>query len=182
MISSAAKARTVTIDVVSDTVCPWCFVGKRRLEAAMRAVPDLLYTVKWHPFQLDPTLPITGVDKLSRYEAKFGKQNIGAMLSNMLEVGKREGISFDYGGKIANTVDSHRLLEWAARKGGPAVQNALTERLFSFYFERQGDLSDHSALSHEAAAVGLSQVDAIDLLKSQEVRWLSFYYCNESTN
>lgn len=87
--------RTVTVDVVSDTICPWCFVGKRRLEAATKAVPGLKYVVRWHPFQLDSTLPTTGVDKLARYEDKFGKQNLAPMLARMVDVGKREGIAFD---------------------------------------------------------------------------------------
>ena len=168
-MAAAAAARSVTVDIVSDTICPWCFVGKRRLEAAIRAVPGLEYNVRWHPFQLDPTLPAAGVDKMTRYEEKFGKQRIGAMLSQMKEVGRREGIAFDYAGKISNTVDSHCLLEWASQKGGPPLQNALVEQLFRFYFERRGDLGDRAALAREAAAVGLSEAEALEVLSSGKV-------------
>ena len=168
MSSATAAARSITVDIVSDTICPWCFVGKRRLEKAFRAVPELTYTVRWHPFQLDPSLPAIGVDKLARYEAKFGgKQNVAAMLARMAEVGKREGISFDYGGRISNTVDSHRLIEWAGARG---LQDALVEQLFKFYFERRGDLGDRAALAREAAAVGLPEAEASALLASDEVR------------
>jgi predicted DsbA family dithiol-disulfide isomerase len=160
----------ITVDIVSDTICPWCFVGKRRIEAAASSVPAATVVYKWHPYQLDPTLPAAGVDKMGRYVEKFGEEGVRTMLPRMLEVGKREGIAFDYGGRIANTLDSHRLLDWALKKGGPAQQNALVEQLFGFYFERRGNLGDRDALAEEAEKAGLSASEAKAFLNSEEVR------------
>ena len=81
-------AKRVTIDIVSDTICPWCFVGKRRLEKALLDVaPSIEASIRWHPFLLDPTLPKEGMSKMARYESKFGAARVAAMLPHMAKVG-----------------------------------------------------------------------------------------------
>lgn len=138
MASAAAAARVVTVDVVSDTICPWCWVGKRRLERAVAAVraqlareggPPLAVELRWHPFFLDPTLPKGGVDKLGRYTAKFGAHRVAAMLPRMQAVGAAEGIRFSFGGLTADTTNSHRVMALALRTGGAALQNAVNEEV-----------------------------------------------------
>lgn len=127
-------ARVITVDVVSDTICPWCWVGKRRFEKGLAAVrkavnSDVSVQLRWRPFFLDPTLPKAGIDKKTRYAEKFGAQRVAQMLPHMASIGKQEGINFSFGGKTANTTDSHRLMEKAFQLGGVELQNALNEEV-----------------------------------------------------
>jgi predicted DsbA family dithiol-disulfide isomerase len=158
----AAARRLVHIDVVSDTICPWCFIGKRRLEKAIASVASLplAFEVQWRPFFLDPTLPAEGVDKMERYRSKFGEDRIAQMLPYMQSVGAAEGIKFDYGGKICSTLDSHALMEVAWEKGGAALQNSVCEELMKYYFEQQGNLGDEKGLLEAAKRGGLAEDDA----------------------
>jgi predicted DsbA family dithiol-disulfide isomerase len=138
-----------------------CFVGKRRLEKAMRAAkernPALEFEVRWHPFFLDPSLPPEGVDKMGMYKAKFGEARMAQMLPYMAAVGAADGITFDYGGRVANTLQSHRLIEFARGAGGAAAQDRLVEALFKAYFENQGNLGDTETLLAAAEAAGLDR-------------------------
>lgn len=148
----------LSINVVSDTICPWCFVGKRRLEKALSQLPAgvSVPSIRWHPFYLDSTLPIDGKDKLAHYNSKFGAARIEQMLPMMAKVGEQEGIKFDYGGKISNTRLSHAVLEASYKQGGQALQNSVVEALFKFYFESQGNLGDVAALRAVCASAGFS--------------------------
>jgi predicted DsbA family dithiol-disulfide isomerase len=148
----------LSINIVSDTICPWCFVGKRRLEKALTQLPAgvSIGEIRWHPFYLDATLPKEGKDKMSHYNSKFGAARVEQMLPMMHKVGGQEGISFDYGGKIANTRLSHALLEASYVQGGQALQGSVVEALFKFYFERQGNLGDVAALRAVCASAGFS--------------------------
>lgn len=153
-----AVPRKVTIDIVSDVICPWCFVGKRRLERAL-ALPrcaDVQATVTWRPFNLDPGLPAAGESKIGRYNAKFGASRVTSMLSSMAEVGREVGIAFDFGGLIANTTPAHALLEAALEQGGPVLQGKVQEGLFSYYFEKAGNLGDLAAIAAVAEAAGMT--------------------------
>lgn len=144
------------IDIVSDTVCPWCFVGKRRLEKAVSSLPGgISAEVRWRPFFLDSSLPAVGKNKLEHYNAKFGAPRVAQMLPMMQKVGSGEGITFDYGGLIANTEASHALIAAAAAHGGAALQDRVVEALFRFYFEGRGNLGDVAAITALAAAAGL---------------------------
>lgn len=104
-------SRAVTIDIVSDIICPWCFVGRRRLAKAIKAC-GVVATIRWHPFFLDSSLPVEGTDKRSRYVAKFGEARVVAMLPAMARTGAAEGITFSFGGKTASTLRAHRLMSW----------------------------------------------------------------------
>jgi predicted DsbA family dithiol-disulfide isomerase len=154
----------VRVDVVSDTICPWCFVGKRRFDAAVAALraagrPDLEVDVRWRPFFLDPSLPREGVDKLAHYKRKFGEERMAQMIPYMRATGAKETppIAFSYGGRISNTLDSHRLLELAHEQGGASLQNALVERLAHAYFEAEQDIGDREVLADAAASAGMER-------------------------
>jgi len=163
------KGRVVKIDVISDNICPWCYVGKRRLEKAMKQVPagKARFEVNWLPFFLDPTLPKPGVDKMAHYTKKFGKQRAEMMLPHMKEVGLSEGIRFSYGGKIGNTLNSHRLVEFAKQKGR---QNEMIDTLFAFYFEQERDIADDAVLVEAAVKAGLDKAEVTKFLASDEFK------------
>src|SRR5689334_7059423 len=130
------------IDVVSDTVCPWCFIGKRRLAQAMAMRPDIAFDVQWRPFRLDPTVPKEGVDRRAYLKAKFGDSpRSSAMGDAIRSEGESVGLSFAFEkiAKTPNTLDSHRIIRWA---GSAGVQDAVVERLFTAYFLDGRDIGD----------------------------------------
>jgi len=152
------------IDVVSDTVCPWCFIGKRRLARALEMRPEIAFDVQWRPYQLDPNIPREGVDRASYMKAKFGDgPRVAAMSESLKAEGLREGISFAFEkiDRRPNTIDSHRLIRWAAVAG---MQDAVVERLFAAYFLEGRDIGDPGVLEFLAADVGLDSVQVAELL------------------
>lgn len=150
-----------------------CFVGKRRLERAILAVKDelnLSFEVQWHPFFLDPTLPVDGVNKLESYKKKFGEARMAQMLPQMQRVGLEDGITFSYGGKIAHTLDSHRIMELAFDLGGAALQDKVCEALFHYYFEAEGNLGDHEKMIQAVSETGIDVAAVRALLASDDKR------------
>lgn len=142
------------IDIVSDTVCPWCFVGKRRLEQALSAPTAPTADVRWRPFQLDPSIPPEGCDYLESLVDKYGQVAVKRMQADLQQVGESVGISFRFD-KIErrpNTVDSHRLLEWAYAEG---VQDALAEGLFQAFFCEGADIGNTETLAVIAGDAGM---------------------------
>jgi predicted DsbA family dithiol-disulfide isomerase len=169
-------AEVLTVDVVSDVVCPWCYIGKRRLESALeqlRAVqPDLAVDVRWHPFQLNPDLPPEGADRREYLERKFGgpdrAQQIYARVS---AAGSTVGIPFAFDAieRQPNTLDAHRLMTWAQARGeGDA--DALVESLFRAYFLEGRYVGDHDELAKLAAQAGFDAAAARAFLASDELR------------
>jgi predicted DsbA family dithiol-disulfide isomerase len=152
------------IDVVSDTVCPWCFIGKRRLSRALEMRPEIAFDVQWRPYQLDPDIPREGVDRAGYMKAKFGDgPRIAAMGDALKAEGLRERISFAFE-KIErrpNTIDSHRLIRWAANVG---LQDAMVERLFAAYFLEGRDIGDAAVLEFLAADAGMDSLQVAELL------------------
>mmetsp|Transcript_12720 Transcript_12720/g.27557 ORF Transcript_12720/g.27557 Transcript_12720/m.27557 type:complete len:214 (+) Transcript_12720:94-735(+) len=148
-------AKRVTIDVVVDTVCPWCYVGKKRLETALSRFPDVQFTVRWFPYQLAPTAPVEGRNKLEMYNEKFGAARVAQMMPMMAQTFSQLGLKYSVGGLTGNTLDSHRLIHWAGQVGGPQVQNALVEELFSNYFCEEKYINDRSVLVAAAEKAGL---------------------------
>jgi len=143
------------IDIVSDTVCPWCFIGKRRIERAMALRPDVSFEVFWRPYRLDPTIPREGVDRRAYLRAKFGDTpRSSAMGDAIRSEGAGEGIefAFDKIAKSPNTLDSHRLVRWSASAG---VQDEVVERLFRAYFIEGKDIGDATVLAAVAADAGM---------------------------
>ncbi len=131
----------IKIDIVSDVACPWCYVGKQRLERALSIVPEIDVDVTWQPFQLDPSVPKEGRELKPYYEAKFGsKEKVQEIFEHMENVGNAEGIAFDFNkmGRTMNTLPLHMLM-WEAEKEG--FKSQLKERFFKAYFEEATDLS-----------------------------------------
>lgn len=138
----------ITIDVVSDVVCPWCYVGKKRLEEALTQLgnPDDI-EINWHPFQLDPTVPPEGMDRKQYYIKKFGDSDrIQQMAEHLTQVGKEAGIDFqmDAVSHAINTLPLHALLHVAGQEG---FQPEAEEILFKAYFTEGKDLRDPSVLT-----------------------------------
>jgi predicted DsbA family dithiol-disulfide isomerase len=145
------------IDVVSDVMCPWCFVGKRRLERALAEAADVPVEVIWRPFQLDPTLPPDGKDRRAYLEEKFGgPEQAAAIYERIREAGREEGIAFAFDriARSPNTLDAHRLIRWAGEEG---VQDAMVERLFELYFLEGADLTREATLVEAAVAAGMER-------------------------
>jgi predicted DsbA family dithiol-disulfide isomerase len=143
------------IDIVSDTVCPWCFIGKRRIERAMALRPDVKFDVTWRPYRLDPSIPREGVDRRAYLKAKFGDPpRTSAMGDAIRSEGASEGIAFAFDkiAKSPNTLDSHRLIRWAASAG---VQNDVVDRLFQAYFLEGQDIGSSAVLSEVADNAGM---------------------------
>jgi predicted DsbA family dithiol-disulfide isomerase len=155
----------LTIDVYSDVVCPWCYVGKRRLERALTQLPDAPTKVSWRPFQLNPTMPVEGKDRTSYLEAKFGSFDAFRRLEEqVIAAGVSEGIAFAFE-KITttpNTFLAHRLIWYAAQHGR---QDQVVNALFRGYFEQGADIGSCSVLRGLAESAGL---DAAAFLAAQE--------------
>ncbi len=150
-----ANSDPIVIDVVSDVMCPWCYIGKRRLEAALKQRPDLDVVVQWQPFQLDATIPKEGMDRQEYLSRKFGgPEGAKSVYANIVEAGVAENIPFAFD-KIPyspNTVDCHRLIHWS-RQGGH--QDALVERLFEMFFIEGLNVGDHAVLQKAAEDAGM---------------------------
>ncbi|KAI5070916.1 hypothetical protein GOP47_0013167 [Adiantum capillus-veneris] len=160
MAGTRAAKPLIHIDVTSDTVCPWCFVGKRNLEKAMDASRDKYnFEVKWHPFLLNPNADTKGVGKLEYYKEKFGKERAAAIIENMTKVFQELGLNFSIGGLTGSTLDSHRLIALAGRQGYDK-QNALVEELFCNYFTQEKYIGDRQVLLEAAAKVQIDGAEA----------------------
>ena len=160
------------IDVISDTVCPWCFIGKRRLDAAVAQRPHLGIQVNWRPYQLDPNVPREGVERRAYFRAKFGDgERVKGMSETLVTYGAELGIAFafDKAEKRPNTIDSHRLIRWASSVG---VQDAVVEALFKAYFEQGRDIGDAAVLTSVAADCGMDAELVEELLASEADREL----------
>ncbi len=157
------------IDIVSDTVCPWCFVGKRRLEQAMAQRGQLSFEIHWHPFQLNPDVPMQGVDRQIYYQQKFGgREQVAALSEQLTTVGAELGIEFDFDAvKVQpNTRLSHCLITLAA---GPQ-QSAVKEAILSAFFERGRDIGDPDVLCAIARDAGLDEAQVRALLASEALQ------------
>ena len=155
------------IDVISDTVCPWCFIGKRRLMRAMAMRPNILFDVKWRPYRLDPTVPKGGMDRQAYMRAKFGDDPMAVveMYKQITQEGAKDGIEFDFAAikRRPDTLDSHRLIRWAEAAG---VQDEVVERLFIAYFENGEDIGDVRVLADIADLCGMDGVEVAQMLET----------------
>jgi predicted DsbA family dithiol-disulfide isomerase len=157
----------VTLDVFSDVICPWCYIGKRRLEKALAAQQHEV-RVRWLPFQLNPQMPKNGIDRREYRTKKFGSWQRSLELdAKLVAVGEMEGIhfAFDRMERTPNTLDAHRLI-WLADKEG--VQDAVVEALFRAYFIEGTDIGNQQALIDVAADAGLERSKAESALSGDE--------------
>src|SRR4051812_20173414 len=151
----------VTLDIYSDVICPWCFIGKRRMEKGLAGLPA---TVRWHPFELNPDMPREGVERRAYRVKKFGSWERSLELD--AQVGRAfagEGIVFNSEkmARTPNTFDAHRVIWLAGQQG---VQDGVVEALFKAYFTDGRDLSDRAALAAVAAEGGLDAKEVDELL------------------
>lgn len=148
---------SVKIDIISDVVCPWCYLGKARLERALAAMPGVDAEINWRPYMLDPSIPPLGVDRKAYMEAKFGTgPRLGEIHQQLVKLGREVGITYNFDDiKIApNTMDAHRMIRWAAQ-AGPGIQSKLVDRLFQLYFTEGKDIGDHKVLLDVGKEVGM---------------------------
>lgn len=148
------------LEIFADTVCPWCFIGKRRLTRALGARPQPDLTLRWRAFQLNPGMPMTGIDRSQYMTAKFGSQERAQrVFDNVARVGRNEGIEFrfDLVRRTPNTLRSHRLVQAAARIGRDGL---MLDRLFAAYFTEGADIGDAETLIELAEEVGLPRAMA----------------------
>lgn len=153
MAASVGK-KLVRIDARIDTVCPWCFVGKKNLDKAIAASKDQYdFEIKYHPFQLEPDAPKEGVEKREHYRRKFGPQ-VERMQDRMSEVFRNLGLEYKYSGLTGNTLDSHRLIYFAGQQG-PDKQHNLVEELCTGYFTQEKFIGDREFLVEAANKAGV---------------------------
>jgi predicted DsbA family dithiol-disulfide isomerase len=159
-----------TIEIISDVVCPWCFIGKRRLERALEilAREQQRPRIQWRPFQLNPQLPPAGVDRKTYVETKFGGEGDAKRIyARVANVGLETGIAFQFERieRQPNTIDAHRLIAFAQRHG---KQDALVETLFRAFFLEGENIGDSATLAGLAERAGLDRAQAAAYLASEE--------------
>lgn len=160
--------RTLTVDVYSDVICPWCYVGKRRLERALKTWDGVPVNIRWRPFQLNPTMPRNGMDRRQYLEAKFGGPEAARSIYDQVSAaGANEGISFAFEriARTPNTFNAHRLIWLSGHQG---KQDEMVEMLFRQYFLEGGDIGNIDTLSQAAAQAGLDQAATETFLTGDE--------------
>ena len=155
----------MTIDVVSDVMCPWCYIGKRRLETALSMRPDLPVDVRWRAYKLDPTIPDGGVDRVEYLEKKFGEK-AGAIYAQIEQTGRDIGIDFRFTdiSRSPNTMNAHRLIRWSY---GQNAQDRVVEGLFKSFFVDGGDVEDIETLGAIAEDAGMDGKLVRELLETE---------------
>lgn len=146
---------TTTLDILSDPICPWCYIGKSRLDAALEQRPDHPFLIRWRPFQLNPDMPPEGMDRTAYLEQKFGGPEGAARVYGQIEqVAKSAGLDIDFAAmkRTPNTIDALRLLRWAGIEGR---QSLVANQLFHRYFRKGEDIGDHAVLVDVARTVGM---------------------------
>lgn len=145
----------VKLDIMSDPICPWCYIGKTNLDRALEQRPDHPFLITWHPFQLNPDMPKEGMDRREYLETKFGGKD-GAIkaYAPVVEHAEKAGLKINFEGieKTPNTLDAHRLLHWAGIEGH---QTPVVDALFSAYFVEGRDIGDPEVLADIADSSGM---------------------------
>jgi predicted DsbA family dithiol-disulfide isomerase len=156
----------IRLDIFSDPVCPWCYVGKANLDHALADHPDHPFVIQWHPFQLNPDMPAEGVSKRAYLEQKFGgKARVDAVHERLREVAKAAGVDMnpDKPQRIPNTLNAHRLIHWAGIEG---VQQAVVNALMRAYWTEGRDIGDLPTLADIAGENGMDREATLRLLQS----------------
>ncbi|QQS12700.1 MAG: DsbA family oxidoreductase [Rhodospirillales bacterium] len=158
------------VDIISDTVCPWCYIGKRRFERAVAESGRGDIMVAWRPFQLNPDMPSAGMARQDYLRAKFGGGDRPRQIYRAIsETGREEGIDFQFDRivRTPNTVESHRLIHWSGPKG---FQDAVVDSLFRAYFEEGRDIGDRATLLECAVRAGMDAAEAKAFIDGDEIR------------
>ncbi|MBE3638487.1 DsbA family oxidoreductase [Mangrovicoccus algicola] len=157
----------IQLDVISDPICPWCYIGKARLDQALMERPAHPFVIEWHPFQLNPEMPRAGIPRKDYYRNKFGSREAAAeVVSNIMEAAAETGLDFDLSAipRVPNTLDAHRLILWAGVEG---VQPAVVSALFHAYFQDLRDIGDRDVLCDIADGAGLDAAMIRRLLEGE---------------
>ncbi len=145
----------VKLDILSDPICPWCYIGKTNLDRALEQVGDHPFEIEWHPFQLNPEMPAGGMDRREYLEHKFGGRE-GALkaYAPVVEAAEAAGLELDFAGiqRTPNTLNAHRLIHWAGYEGR---QTPVVSALFRAYFKEARDIGDLDVLADIADGAGL---------------------------
>lgn len=156
----------IKLDILSDPICPWCYIGKTQLDRALEQTPDHPFTIEWHPFQLNPDMPESGMDRRAYLEAKFGgKEGAIKVYGQIAAHAESIGINIDFGAikKTPNTIDAHRLIHWAGIEG---KQSFVIQALFKAYFKEGRDIGDADTLADIADAGDMDAAVVRKLLAS----------------
>ncbi|WP_224823706.1 DsbA family protein [Cognatishimia sp. MH4019] len=156
----------VKLDIISDPICPWCYIGKTRLDEALAQHPDHPFTIEWHPFQLNPDMPEGGMGRREYLEGKFGgKDGAVKAYAPVVQAAEEAGLKIDFEGmqRTPNTIDAHRLIHWAGIEGR---QTAAVSALFGAYFEEARDIGDCEVLADIADSIEMDAAVVAKLLNS----------------
>jgi len=156
------------LDVISDPICPWCYIGKTELDRALETAGNP-FTVEWHPFQLNPDMPPEGMARADYLDMKFGAPDGGAAYEELRRRAEAAGLPVDWDAitRTPNTLDAHRLIHWAGIEG---KQAAIVARLFAAYFREGRDISEHEVLADIADGAGLDAGLILRLLATEADR------------
>lgn len=155
----------IRLDIFSDPVCPWCYIGKANLDRALEAHADHPFRIEWHPFQLNPDMPAEGVDKHDYLAAQFGEDRLVQMHLRLKEASRAAGaeIDPDTPRRMPNTLDAHRLIHWAGLEGR---QTAVVSAIMRAYWREGRDIGNAGVLADIAAAAGMDRAVTARLLAS----------------
>ena len=160
----------IKLDIMSDPICPWCYIGKAHLDRALAAHPDHPFVIEWHPFQLNPDMPPEGMGRRAYLEGKFGgKEGAVRAYAPVVEHAEKAGLKIDFEGmqRTPNTLDAHRLIHWAGIEG---KQTAAVSGLFKAYFVDARDIGDHEVLADIADSIEMDAAVVRKLLDSDADR------------
>jgi len=144
---------TIKLDIMSDPICPWCYIGKAHLDRALTAHPDHPFEIEWHPFQLNPDMPAEGMDRRAYLEGKFGgKEGAVKAYAPVVENAEKAGLKINFEGmqRTPNTLNAHRLIHWAGIEGR---QTAAVSALFKAYFVDTRDIGAADVLADIADSI-----------------------------
>jgi predicted DsbA family dithiol-disulfide isomerase len=160
--------QTIKLDIMSDPICPWCYIGKAHLDRALESEPDHPFAIEWHPFQLNPDMPAEGMDRRSYLEGKFGgKEGAVRAYAPVVEHAEKAGlkINFEAMQRTPNTLNAHRLIHWAGIEGR---QTAAVSALFKAYFVDARDIGDAEVLADIADGIEMDASVVTRLLATDE--------------
>jgi predicted DsbA family dithiol-disulfide isomerase len=158
----------VKLDIMSDPICPWCYIGKAYLDRALAAAPDHPFVIEWHPFQLNPDMPAGGMDRRAYLEGKFGgKEGAVKAYAPVVEHAEAAGLKINFEGmqRTPNTLNAHRLIHWAGIEGR---QTAAVSELFKAYFVDTRDIGDAEVLADIADSIEMDASVVTRLLATEE--------------
>ncbi len=157
---------TVKLDIISDPICPWCYIGKAHLDKALAQVPDHPFIIEWHPFQLNPDMPLDGMDRRDYLEGKFGgKEAAVKAYAPVVEHAEKAGLTINYEAmkRTPNTLNAHRLIHWA---GIESKQTEAVDALFQAYFVDARDIGEAEVLGDIADSIGMDAAVVQKLLST----------------